>query len=80
MSATCSESQEKSKSDSLTLKPCPFCGTIPKVIKRNVKLWPYAIDHGDGPLDYQCPLDYLLLVDYSSEEKAISHWNRRWPE
>lgn len=62
------------------LKPCPFCGTIPKIIKRNVMLYPYAIDHGDGLLDYQCPLDWMVFADYSTEEKAINHWNRRYEE
>jgi len=59
------------------LKPCPFCGTVPKVVKRNTPVYPYTIDHGPGPMDYQCLLDYMVLGDYSSEEKAIRHWNRR---
>jgi len=62
------------------LKPCPFCGAIPKVIERVGMRYPWAIDHGAGRLDYQCPLDYLVLTDYSSEDRAINHWNRRWPE
>ena len=59
------------------LKPCPFCGTVPTVVKRNIPVYPYAIDHGPGRDDYQCLMDYMVLGDYSSEEKAIRHWNRR---
>ena len=62
------------------LKPCPFCGTVPKVVKRNNSVFSsyhFVIDHGPGRADYQCVLDYMTFGDYSTEEKAIRHWNTR---
>ena len=65
------------------LKPCPFCGTVPKMVKRNNSVFSsyhFVIDHGPGRADYQCVLDYMTFGDYSTEEKAIRHWNRRVQE
>lgn len=62
------------------LKPCPFCGTIPRVIKKDRPIYPYAIDHGIGQVDYMCPMEWVVIGGYSSEEKAIAHWNRRVEE
>ena len=74
------EKRRDKEPKTLELKPCPFCGCIPRVIERAGMCFPWAIDHGAGRLDYHCPLDYLVLTNYSSEDRAISHWNRRASE
>lgn len=81
MSATCSESQEKSKSDSLTLKPCPFCGCR---VKLEVDIWG-ILGHPDYMTVYH-PENDCILSDttggWSSTDpnEIIEAWNRRWPE
>jgi Lar family restriction alleviation protein len=59
------------------LKPCPFCGKKAISIK---------LEYGDGDTYYgftcehwNCPIS-SVLPNYSSEEKAIEAWNRRYTD
>ena len=54
------------------LKPCPFCGSTPRIIenKLNLKHIIYAVE---------CDLDNhtVMFGWFDSEDEAIEAWNRR---
>lgn len=75
MSATCSESQEKSKSDSLTLKPCPFCGWDVRI--ERIPTGFVTIEH---PEDVDCILNVMDSMWTGDLEQFIKEWNKRASE
>lgn len=57
------------------LKPCPFCGTIPKVIE-DISFHDYFV----SCYNKKCPLDAVYTDDYKSKKQAIKAWNTRSQE
>lgn len=62
--SNCSESQEKSKSDSLTLKLCPFCNGHPR-------------EYPDG---LAWTIKCCATITDVSRERAVERWNLRGGE
>lgn len=58
------------------LKPCPFCGSKPKLAGaytiEGVTAW--AVYCGKTPSDFFCGAQ---ITSIESEEKAVEAWNRR---
>ena len=53
------------------LKPCPFCGNIPRVYQCSDDQW--FVDCGD---DGTCHV-FVYAHDYSNREEAVKRWNTR---
>ena len=64
------------------LKPCPFCGGQAELIREHRKGWALT-----GSV-VRCKNDhcgcrgkwFIIAAEYSSDEKAIEAWNRRFEE
>lgn len=55
------------------LKPCPFCGEIPRITHSS---------SGYTPINIECGTVYCFLhsgsaLAYNTEEEAIEEWNTR---
>ena len=59
----------------LVIKPCPFCGTMPKVIKNELNLFcgDYLVTHRKG-------CGFAIVAMYNKQliyQRDVNAWNKR---
>ena len=57
------------------LKPCPWCGETPKVLRLN---FTDSIEYGVACLNMSCSIKPCSGCFDTTEEEAIEHWNTRY--